>query len=140
MDYLVHHGIKGQKWGIRRYQNPDGTLTAAGRSRRSENAYRSTIRKDAREFSKTPSAELTEEQQQRYLDMFNDVKNSSKRVQNARAKYENAKDYYDRQSASFDVETTLYKLLKKKVSSLPKEEQTLAKEVLYPYFGIDISR
>lgn len=29
-DYLEHHGIKGQKWGIRRYQNPDGTLTAEG--------------------------------------------------------------------------------------------------------------
>jgi len=29
--YLEHHGILGQKWGIRRYQNPDGTLTAEGR-------------------------------------------------------------------------------------------------------------
>ena len=29
--YLVHHGIIGQKWGIRRYQNPDGTLTPKGR-------------------------------------------------------------------------------------------------------------
>lgn len=30
---LYHWGIKGQKWGVRRYQNPDGTLTAAGKKR-----------------------------------------------------------------------------------------------------------
>ena len=32
--YLAHHGIKGQRWGIRRYQNPDGSLTAEGRKRK----------------------------------------------------------------------------------------------------------
>ena len=31
--YLAHHGIKGQKWGVRRYQNADGTLTEAGKKR-----------------------------------------------------------------------------------------------------------
>ncbi len=30
---LSHHGIKGMKWGIRRYRNKDGTLTAAGKKR-----------------------------------------------------------------------------------------------------------
>lgn len=27
-----HHGIKGQQWGQRRFQNPDGSLTAAGKN------------------------------------------------------------------------------------------------------------
>lgn len=30
---MYHHGIKGQKWGVRRYQNDDGTLTEAGKKR-----------------------------------------------------------------------------------------------------------
>jgi hypothetical protein len=32
-DELYHHGIKGQKWGVRRFQNEDGSLTPAGKKR-----------------------------------------------------------------------------------------------------------
>ena len=35
--YLVHHGIKGQKWGVRRYRNEDGSLTPAGQKRYKKN-------------------------------------------------------------------------------------------------------
>lgn len=35
-EYLVHHGILGMKWGIRRFQNKDGSLTAAGKKRQEE--------------------------------------------------------------------------------------------------------
>ena len=31
--YLMHHGVKGMRWGVRNYQNADGTLTAEGRAR-----------------------------------------------------------------------------------------------------------
>lgn len=31
---LVHYGIKGMRWGVRRFQNADGTLTAAGKKRK----------------------------------------------------------------------------------------------------------
>ena len=35
-DSLTHHGIKGQKWGIRRFQNDDGSLTTKGKQRYKE--------------------------------------------------------------------------------------------------------
>lgn len=35
-NHVCHYGIKGQKWGVRRYQNEDGTLTPAGKKRKIE--------------------------------------------------------------------------------------------------------
>lgn len=51
-EYLVHHGILGQRWGIRRYQNPDGTLTAEGKKRQriSDKQYREKSLKKVEEF------------------------------------------------------------------------------------------
>lgn len=42
---LIHHGIKGQKWGVRRYQNYDGSYTQTGlkRYRQSLDRYNSSV-------------------------------------------------------------------------------------------------
>ena len=48
MEYeLYHHGIKGMRWGVRRYQNKDGTLTEAGKKRVSNYA----VSEDSSDFT-----------------------------------------------------------------------------------------
>ena len=45
MSELRHHGIKGQKWGVRRFQNADGSLTASGRKRYGTDDLKDTLDK-----------------------------------------------------------------------------------------------
>ena len=51
---LQHFGIKGMKWGVRRYQNKDGSLTPAGKKRYDE----SDEEREKKEKSKKTKAKV----------------------------------------------------------------------------------
>lgn len=51
---LYHHGIKGMKWGVRRFQNEDGSLTTAGKKRYGDESTGSDKRLSSNSDSKTP--------------------------------------------------------------------------------------
>ena len=52
-DYICHYGIKGQKWGIRRFQKEDGTLTSRGKARANKNSGR-----DSRKSNKKSNSSM----------------------------------------------------------------------------------
>lgn len=67
MDSLQHHGILGQKWGVRRYQNKDGTLTAAGKR------HIQSLEKKDMKWAKKNSDKITEQakkKSQKELDKY----------------------------------------------------------------------
>ena len=64
MEYeFCHSGIKNMKWGVRRYQNPDGTYTAAGKKRYAKKLYsemkKNSEKLDYREYGKAVKNKLS---------------------------------------------------------------------------------
>lgn len=56
--YLIHYGIQGQKWGVRRFQNEDGSYTSEGLERRRQLEQNGASRKELRRVDKVAKREV----------------------------------------------------------------------------------
>lgn len=77
---LAHHDIKGQKWGVRRFQNADGTLTVQGRKRYNKAAYKEIRNRYALGRSLS-EGKLASEMIDRIRPSYNKMKNSIEKAE-----------------------------------------------------------
>lgn len=101
MEYeLYHHGVKGMKWGVRRYQNADGSYTNAGRTRYSRKEAKQEARRQKYLAKTQRGISRNEKRIGSEKRLLNDLKKQGTNHQlvNERAKYnarEKSEDFFD---------------------------------------------
>lgn len=102
-DYLYHHGIKGQKWGVRKYQNSDGSLTPAGEARYQKNIKKSE-RASSRELKYRAKASDARDRAERFADKRDKAKARFFQTDASIARAEK----FDRKRARADIKARKY--------------------------------
>lgn len=82
-EYLYHSGIKGMKWGVRRFQNPDGTWTEAGKERYGRKAAKA-IRKAEKKARKQAVKKLRRANRNRRIMSDEELEYAIKRLEKER--------------------------------------------------------
>ena len=137
-DYLEHHGIKGQKWGVRRFQNKDGSLTEEGISRYKKfNSVREAEKQYSEAYSEYFSRENMRKMSDKYFDEQMDpeirelVTMEYEDLNKDHPIYSSPKEYYFNE---FGYETDLYLPVK---SEKVKNAHDVLKERVRDFLGED---
>lgn len=98
-DEIYHHGVPGQKWGVRRYQNKDGSLTSAGRKRMAKSMMKYKLfetKKDLKQqinknnkFNKIKKIEKVKKQEPEQKKTLKDMSNDELKEKTTRLRLEN---------------------------------------------------
>lgn len=111
-DYLEHHGILGMKWGVRRYQNKDGSLTPEGRARYGD--------------------VLTKKQMQGYIKDYN-LRTGSNKTINKNTVFKTPNGMYDHKGRRINTDTSVEdpkNQTEKKTETKPKKMSEMTDEEL----------
>lgn len=111
-DELYHHGILGQKWGVRRYQNSDGSLTAQGKKRYGGNSYKELTPEGKKKYKTDVAITRKLRRAKRSADY------ASNKAENYRIKSDLGK-FVDKR-----IHTDIFSNSSKAVSSLQKSNKT----------------
>lgn len=137
---LYHHGILGQKWGVRRFQNPDGTLTPAGKERYSSPTEQKRFAKMASKHGDPFSSITMRTGQDEKIRRSSQVQHAASMLREKGAKTKASEDKYDNLVDKFYKNKELYeKYLNKAVDHRMKtdpwiKEDGITRDQLYSYF------
>lgn len=152
-DELYHHGIKGQKWGIRRFQNEDGSLTSEGKTRygsaadyatptpKEQKAYYKNVKKVMNNSRLSTTKKMVEIAKKTPQEIHDDLKPFGEKIKASREKYK--KEYSSEVDKIVKNDKKLREFAKKlgvKDEDVDKIDINLVREAFLRYYrsGYDV--